>query len=203
MIARKILSACIGGKVEIKGCIREIAGCGDPDKWKSILDSIIAEKDSAGGIIECTATGIPVGLGEPFFDSLESRIAHLAFSIPGVKGIEFGSGFGCTKLKGSENNDPIVDSEGRTSSNNAGGINGGISNGNPLVFRIAVRPTASISKEQRTLNLGSGKVEPLEIRGRHDACIALRCPVIAEAVTAIVLADSLMQTLPAAVLSSE
>ncbi len=191
VIAKKILSATLGEKVRISAKITEIGGCAHQSEWDTIINGAIEEKDSVGGIVECTATGLPVGLGEPFFDSLESKIAHLAFSIPGVKGIEFGAGFACTKMKGSEFNDLIINADGTTSTNNSGGINGGISNGNPIVFRMAIRPTASIAKEQQTINLISGKVEPLQITGRHDACIALRCPVIAEAVTAIALADCL------------
>lgn len=191
VIAKKILAATLGEKIRISAKITEIGGCTHQSEWDTIINGAIEEKDSVGGIVECTATGLPVGIGEPFFDSLESKIAHLAFSIPGVKGIEFGTGFACTKMKGSEFNDPIINTDGTTSTNNSGGINGGISNGNPIVFRLAIRPTASIAKEQQTINLISGKVEPLQITGRHDACIALRCPVIAEAITAIALADCL------------
>lgn len=192
VIAKKMLALRLGDGISVSGSIREIGGSEKREEWQDILLRAIAEKDSVGGVVECRAAGIPIGLGEPFFDSLEAKIAHIAFSVPGVKGIEFGCGFGCAGMKGSEYNDPIIDAEGKTSSNNTGGINGGMSNGNPIVFRMAVRPTASIAKEQRTINLASGKVEPLEIRGRHDVCIALRCPVIAEAVAAIALADSLL-----------
>lgn len=192
VIAKKMLALRLGDGVSVKGSIMEIGGSKKEEEWHDILSGAVSEKDSVGGIVECRVTGIPVGLGEPFFDSLESKIAHIAFSVPGVKGIEFGCGFGCAGMKGSEYNDPIIDTEGKTSSNNTGGINGGISNGNPIVFRMAVRPTASIAREQLTINLASGKVEPLEIKGRHDACIALRCPVIAEAVAAIALADSFL-----------
>ncbi len=163
---------------------------------KTNIDEAIEEaqkqNDSIGGIVECTATGIPVGLGEPFFDSVESVISHLAFSIPAVKGIEFGSGFAASRMKGSEHNDPIIDSKGTTATNNAGGVNGGITNGNPLVYRIAVKPTSSIAKPQQTLNVKTGKTESLTVQGRHDACIALRVPVVAEAITAIALSDLLL-----------
>jgi chorismate synthase len=163
---------------------------------KTNIDEAIEEaqkrNDSIGGIVECTATGIPVGLGEPFFDSVESVISHLAFSIPAVKGIEFGSGFAASRMKGSEHNDPIIDSKGTTATNNAGGVNGGITNGNPLVYRIAVKPTSSIAKPQQTLNVKTGKTESLTVQGRHDTCIALRVPVVAEAITAIALSDLLL-----------
>lgn len=147
------------------------------------------DDDSFGGIVECRASGIPVGWGEPFFDSVESLISHIIFAIPGVKGIEFGVGFRCADMLGSEYNDEIVDADGHTRTNNSGGINGGITNGNELVFRVAVRPTASIAKEQNTVDLNTGKQIKMSTAGRHDKCIALRFPVIVEAVTAIVLAD--------------
>lgn len=160
------------------------------------IDEAIAEaqkqNDSIGGIVECIATGIPIGLGEPFFDSVESVISHLAFSIPAVKGIEFGSGFAASRMRGSEHNDLIIDSSGNTATNHAGGINGGITNGNPLVFRIAVKPTSSIAKPQQTLNVKTGETESLTVQGRHDTCIALRVPVVAEAITAIALTDLLL-----------
>lgn len=150
------------------------------------------ENDSIGGVVECIALNIPIGLGEPFFDSVESVISHLAFSIPAVKGIEFGSGFSASRMRGSEHNDLIIDSSGNTATNHAGGINGGITNGNPLVFRIAVKPTSSIAKPQQTLNVKTGKTESLTVLGRHDTCIALRVPVVAESITAIALADLLL-----------
>jgi chorismate synthase len=150
-----------------------------------------AENDSIGGIVECRVSGLPVGLGEPFFDSVESLLAHAVFSIPATKGIEFGSGFAASRMKGSEHNDRIIGEDGRTDTNYAGGINGGITNGNELVFRVAVKPTSSTSKPQQTLNLETGKVEELVIGGRHDRCIALRVPVVVEAVTAMVMVDFL------------
>jgi chorismate synthase len=160
---------------------------------QAAIERAVEEQDSIGGIIECLTTGMPAGLGEPFFDSLESLLAHIMFSIPAVKGIEFGSGFQAARMKGSEHNDKILFMDGKTETNHAGGINGGISNGNPLVFRIAVKPTSSISLAQQTLNIKSGKVEILKIEGRHDLCVALRAPVIVEAATALVLADLMLQ----------
>jgi chorismate synthase len=150
------------------------------------------EKDSIGGIVECRTTNIPSGLGEPFFDSVESLISHLTFSIPAVKAIEFGSGIKVAKMRGSENNDPIIDVNGKTETNHAGGITGGITNGNDLIFRLYVKPTPSIEKPQRTVNLKTGKPTEISIKGRHDVCIALRVPVIAEAAAAIVLTDLLL-----------
>ncbi len=161
-----------------------------PENWSKIIDQAIEDGNSVGGIIECICTGVPIGLGEPFFESLESKIAHLVFSIPATKGIEFGDGFSSTEVWGSENNDPIINKSGETSKNSAGGINGGISNGNPIIFRVAIKPTPSISMPQSTINLQKGRLEELSIKGRHDACIALRTPVIIEAIAAIALANS-------------
>jgi chorismate synthase len=157
------------------------------------IEAAVEQKDSIGGIIECRALPMPVGLGEPFFDSLESVISHMILSIPAIKGIEFGSGFGAAKMKGSEHNDRLVSADGKTATNNAGGINGGITNGNDLVFRVAVKPTSSIHMKQNTMNIASGEMTDLEIEGRHDTCIALRMPVVIEAGVAIVLADLMMQ----------
>jgi chorismate synthase len=148
--------------------------------------------DSIGGIIEARAGRLPVGLGEPFFDSVESVLSHLVFSIPGVKGIEFGAGFASAARRGSEFNDPIINRAGKTKTNRSGGLNGGLTNGNELVFRIAVRPAASLAKIQRTVNLRTGQPASLAVRGRHDACIALRMPVIVEAAAAAALADFLL-----------
>jgi len=140
-------------------------------------------------LIECKVNGMPVGLGEPYFDSVESVLAHMLFTIPAVKGVEFGSGFAAAKMFGSQHNDAIENMEGKTVTNHAGGIVGGISNGNELVFRIAIKPTSSTPKEQRSLNWDTEQMENFSIKGRHDLCVALRAPVIVEAVTAIVLAD--------------
>jgi chorismate synthase len=181
VIAKKIIK-----DINISARILEINGNKDIDK---AIEFAIKQNDSVGGIIECEAKKLPVGLGEPFFDSVESVISHLVFSIPGIKAIEFGVGFSSAKMLGSEYNDLIINEKGETKTNNSGGINAGISNGNNLIFRVAVRPTASIPKPQKTYNFKSGKEENLIIKGRHDVCIALRVPVIIEAVTAIVLAD--------------
>jgi chorismate synthase len=173
-IHAKLLEA--GGSCDIEAAVRRAVAAGD----------------SIGGLIECTAHNIPAGLGEPFFDSVESLLAHLVFSIPGIKAIEFGAGFACAAMSGSAFNDPIVSTGGQTATNNSGGINGGITNGNDLVFRVAVRPTASIAKTQSTIDMQTGKPAELRVQGRHDACIALRVPVIVEAACSLVMADLMM-----------
>ena len=239
----------------------EIGGETDKDRWPDLLDATAKEGDSLGGIVECHVDGVPAGLGEPFFDSVESLISHAVFSIPGVRGIEFGDGFAAARLKGSEHNDSLIcpgtslmaeaSSGGPTASpcsespvandselasgsdspdsslrsapptrsasgplpltsrgwlrsglarpdasfevvlpkkNGAGGVNGGITNGAPIVFRVAFKPTSSIAKAQKTLNIKTGEMTELKIKGRHDVCFALRTPVIVESVAAIVLA---------------
>lgn len=169
----------------------EVGGCTDPQRFDEVLRAAAADHDSVGGIVECRIEGVPRGLGEPFFDSVESVAAHLLFAIPAVKGVEFGSGFAGARLRGSQNNDPIVDERGATASNHAGGINGGITNGNDVVVRVALKPTASIAREQMTYNLDTQRIEPLSIHGRHDVCVALRGAVVVEAAMAIALADFL------------
>lgn len=181
VIAKKIIK-----DIKITATILEIGGETDLDKG---LMKAIKNKDSVGGIIECVAENVPTGLGEPFFNSVESVISHLAFSIPAIKGIEFGNGFQSAKLFGSENNDPFIDLFGKTLTNNSGGVSGGITNGNPLIFRVAVKPTSSTPKTQETLNFKSNKLEKIAVKGKHDLCIALRMPVIIEAITAIALTD--------------
>jgi len=184
VIAKKILK-----EIKITSSILEIGGEKDLDKG---LQKAIDQKDSIGGIVECRAEGLPIGLGEPFFDSAESMLSHMVFAIPAVRGIEFGTGFAAAKMFGSEHNDAIENMEGRTRTNHAGGIVGGLTNGNELIFRIAIKPTSSTPKEQNTLNWETGKVENSSVKGRHDLCIALRVPVVLEAVTAVVLADLMM-----------
>ena len=217
-----------------KADLIEIGGEVDKAKWPDLLDATAKEGDSIGGIVECRVDGVPAGLGEPFFDSVESLISHAVFSIPGVRGIEFGDGFAASRLHGSEHNDPLVAAslDGQTTAtlgtlrggigaslceasggaeqseavwppelvatkrpmlakNGAGGVNGGITNGAPIVFRVAFKPTSSIAKTQRTLNTKTGETVDLNVPGRHDVCFALRTPVIVEAVAAIVLADLL------------
>ena len=185
VVAKKILDNDTVFSTEII----EIGGEQDKAKFAEILESARTAQDSVGGVVECRAKGITAGLGEPFFDSAESLIAHLLFSIPAVKGVEFGKGFEAARMRGSEHNDAIIDESGTTATNNAGGIVGGITNGNELVVRAAIKPTASIAQEQATYNFESNKVEPLVIKGRHDVCIALRAAVVVESAIAIALAD--------------
>ena len=217
VIAKKLLHFA-----RINAQLVEIGGLTDPQAWKPALEAAEKEGDSLGGIVECTVEGLPVGLGEPFWDSVESCISHAIFAIPGVRGIEFGDGFAAARMKGSEHNDPFPehhcchegeeehechhDEEGEHHcchhgeeghechhgegeghhcchhrrpeppvTNHAGGVNGGLTNGNPVVFRVAFKPTASIAKDG--------------IPGRHDTCFALRTPVVVEAMAAIVLVD--------------
>lgn len=184
VVAKKVL----GNTISISASLTEAGGNTDIE---AAIQQAIADDDSIGGIVSCHTTGLPVGLGEPFFDSVESYIGHLAFAIPAIKGIEFGSGFAATKMKGSEHNDSFINEQGTTATNYAGGINGGITNGNELSFRIAVKPTSSTPKAQQTWNKETQTVETFAVKGRHDLCIALRVPVVAEAITAIALADLL------------
>lgn len=162
---------------------------------KEIIEKARMEQDSVGGSIECYAIGVPVGLGEPFFDSLESSIAHLAFSVPAVKGIEFGRGFDITKYYGSEISDEYFYDRGeiKTYSNNNGGILGGISNGMPITFRVAIKPTPSISKSQNSINIKTKENCELIIEGRHDPCIVPRAVVVMESIMAIALLDKIFE----------
>ena len=194
VVAKKIIesfnnSASPEKKINIHAHILEIGGEQDVEKG---LQKAIDEKDSIGGIVECNVSNLPIGLGEPFFDSAESLLSHAVFSIPAVKGIEFGAGFAAAKMFGSIHNDALINADGKTATNNAGGILGGLTNGNDLVFRIVVKPTSSTPKEQQTLNIESGNIEPFSVKGRHDLCIALRVPVVLESVTAMVVADMLI-----------
>lgn len=186
IVAAGVIAKKVVDRVKIDARLISVGGRSDID---AAIDEVVKAKDSVGGIVECRAIGIPIGWGEPFFDSIESGIAHIVFAIPATKGIEFGAGFKAATMLGSEHNDSFISADGTTNSNHAGGINGGISNGNELVFRVAIKPTSSIGLPQQTLNREKGEVEELVIKGRHDACIALRVPVVLEAATAIVLAD--------------
>ena len=262
VIAKKLLFATIAGATRGRVQFRcdaklvEIGGIADPAQWEATLDAAQKEGDSLGGVVECTVSGVPAGLGEPFWDSVESRLAHALFAIPGVRGVEFGDGFAAARMKGSEHNDCYApagcghhhheggchghdenregcchehgaDHEGccheggehechqegheggchggeghheggcchrrgglvTPATNHAGGVNGGITNGNPLVFRVAFKPTSSIAKAQETYDFAKGEMTTLQVPGRHDTCFALRTPVIVEAMAAIVLAD--------------
>ena len=159
-----------------------------PEEWQAAIDEAIKEGDSLGAVIECVVPNIDPGYGEPFWDGLEAVLAHAIFSIPGVRGLEFGDGFEAARMKGSEHNDPIGE-DGRPLKNGAGGANGGITNGAPISFRVAFKPTSSIRKAQQTFNFQTGEMDTLEVPGRHDVCFALRAPVVVEAMTAITLAD--------------
>ena len=159
-----------------------------PAAWQEAIDKAVKEGDSLGAVVECSVPYIDPGYGEPFWDSVESVLAHAVFAIPGVRGLEFGDGFEAARMKGSQHNDPYGP-DGRPTKNGAGGVNGGITNGAALTFRVAFKPTASISKAQQTFNFETGEMDTLQVKGRHDACFALRTPVVVEAMTAIVLAD--------------
>ncbi|MBR1706728.1 MAG: chorismate synthase [Bacteroidales bacterium] len=219
VVAKKVLAETVASEteghvhfcaeariVELGGVSRETAlkrssaacpdGRSQPDAelWAPELEAAMEEGDSLGAVVECVVDGMPAGLGEPFWDSVESCIAHAVFAIPGVRGIEFGDGFRAARLKGSEHNDCFVPDVPRhglvtPATNHAGGVNGGITNGNPLVFRVAFKPTSSIRKAQRTYDFAAGTLTDLQVPGRHDTCFALRTPVIVEAMAAIVLAD--------------
>ena len=237
VIAKKLLFATIAGATRGRVQFRcdaklvEIGGIADPAQWDAALDQAQKEGDSLGGVVECVVSGVPAGLGEPFWDSVESRLSHALFAIPGVRGVEFGGGFEAARMKGSEHNDVYAPAgcgkhdhencchgegehechhEGHEdhecghheggcchrqgklvvpATNHAGGVNGGITNGNPLVFRVAFKPTSSIAKAQETYDFAKGEMTTLQVPGRHDTCFALRTPVIVEAMAAIVLAD--------------
>ena len=163
-------------------------------KMKDAILSAKEEGDSVGGIVECAVFGLPGGLGGPLFDGMEGQIAKIVFGIPAVKGVEFGAGFAAAEMKGSENNDPFTVSDGvvRTQTNYAGGILGGITNGMPLVFRASFKPTPSIAKEQRSVDLRTMKEAPLKIQGRHDPCIVQRAVPVVEAAASIAVYDAIL-----------
>ena len=192
VVAKKLLqhyAAAEGTSLQLQASILEIGGEKDTEAG---LQKAIQAKDSIGGIVECRVQGLPVGLGEHFFDSVESVIAHAVFAIPAIKGIEFGAGFAAARMLGSEHNDALLDKSGNTQTNHAGGILGGLTTGGELVFRVVVKPTSSTPKEQLTWNRDTDSVVPFSVKGRHDLCIALRVPVVLEAVTALVIADLMM-----------
>lgn len=190
LVAAGVLAKKMIAPASVKARILEVGGS---TNIEDAVQQAIEEQDSIGGIIECILKGIPVGVGEPFFDSFKAVLSHMVFSIPAIKGIEFGAGFAAAKMKGSEHNDSFISMDGKTETNNAGGINGGISNGNDIIFRIVVKPTSSTHKTQKTMNFVTSEMQDLNIEGRHDTCIALRIPVVLEAATAIVAADMMLQ----------
>ena len=189
LVAAGVVAKKLIRPVEVEARLVEAGG--SPDVAAAV-DSAAAEKDSVGGVVACEARNVPAGLGEPFFDPAESLLSHILFAIPAVRGVEFGTGFAAARMRGSAHNDPIAGADGRTETNHAGGINGGITNGNPIVFRVAVKPTASIGRPQRTADLRTGKAVEIAVAGRHDTCIALRVPVVVEAAAAVVLADLML-----------
>ena len=193
LVAAGVVAKKLIPEVKFSTRIVEIGGERDEARFAEVVAAAQVDGDSVGGVVECVAEGVERGVGEPYFDSVESVIAHLLFSVPAVKGVEFGSGFEGVRLRGSQRNDAIIDAEGRTATNNEGGINGGIANGNPIVVRAAIKPTPSISREQMTYDFEQGEVTPLIIKGRHDACITLRAGVVVEAVMAIALAELKLQ----------
>lgn len=201
VVAKKILAdatilddtpcAEINARIVELGGIKAEGICADsglPEQWRRVIDEAIKDGDSIGAVIECTVPDIDPGYGEPFWDSVESLVSHAVFAIPGVRGIEFGDGFAAARMKGSEHNDPIGE-DGRPVKNGAGGANGGITNGAPISFRVAFKPTSSIRKAQQTFNFQTGEMDTLEVPGRHDVCFALRAPVVVEAMAAMTLAD--------------
>mgnify|MGYP005834805521 CR=1 FL=1 len=189
LVAAGVLAKKILGGTTVSAILTEAGGRRDIE---AAVEEALKAGDSIGGLIECRVQNPPVGLGEPFFYSAESAISHIIFSIPAIKGVEFGAGFRAASMKGSEHNDPFIDGRGTTLTNNAGGINGGITNGNEIVLRVAVKPTSSIGKEQDTFDFSAGRMGKLKAEGRHDTCIALRMPVIVEAAVAIALADLML-----------
>lgn len=193
LVAAGVVAKRVLGDAQFDTRLCRVGGSTNPEEFDEIIAQARAKGDSVGGVVECRVAGVEATLGEPFFDSVESVISHLLFSIPGVKGVEFGDGFECAMRYGSERNDVIVDARGTTRTNNEGGINGGISNGNDIVVRAAIKPTPSIALRQQSYNFESGRVEELMIGGRHDACIARRAAVVVEAMVALALAELKLQ----------
>ncbi len=187
VVAKKVLRRTLDN-VRIHAELAEVGGASDKSAWHALLDRAVAEGDSLGGVVECHVEGLPPGLGEPFFDSVESLVSHAVFSIPGVRGIEFGDGFRASAMRGSEHNDPFG-TDGRLMKNGAGGVNGGLTNGNDLFFRVAFKPTPTIRKPQTTWDFARKCLVELSAGGRHDVCFALRTPVTVEAMTAVVLCN--------------
>ncbi len=186
LVAAGFIAKEIIHNIQIEAKLHKI---GNKKDFDEILDTAIKNRDSLGAEIHCIVKNLPLGLGEPFFDSVESLLAHAIFSIPGVKSIKFGLEKSPSKSFGSEYNDIIINESGKTKTNNSGGIVAGITNGNNLEFSVEVKPTASIAREQKSFSYKENKIVEFSIPGRHDVCFGLRVPVIIEAVTAIVLAD--------------
>ena len=161
------------------------------EKMQAAIAAVKNDGDSVGGVIECIVTGVPAGLGEPMFGGIEGKLAQIIYGIPAVKGLEFGSGFVGSTLRGSQNNDPYIVTNGivKTTTNNAGGILGGITTGMPVLFRVAIKPTPSIAKQQQSISLAKMEVQPLNVYGRHDPCIVPRAVPVIEAAAAIAIFD--------------
>jgi len=191
LVAAGVIAKKMIDPVNVESRILEVGGSKNIEE---AIQKAIRDEDSIGGIIECSIKEVPAGSGEPFFDSFEAVLSHMVFSIPAIKGIEFGAGFAAAKMRGSEHNDSFISTEGLTETNYAGGINGGISNGNEIVFRVVVKPTSSTHQAQDTMNFQNGNMQSLSVEGRHDTCIALRVPVVLEAAAAIVTADLMLQS---------
>lgn len=189
LVAAGVLAKKIIAPTKIRAWVVEVGG---ERVIAHGLTKAFEAKDSVGGIVRCEIQPMPVGCGEPFFNSVESLISHAVFSIPAIKGIAFGCGFEAARMFGSAHNDAIINADGTTATNHSGGINGGLSNGNPLVFEVCVKPPSSTPKTQKTFNTKTQRMEDLSVSGRHDLCIALRVPVVVEAMTAWVLADLLL-----------
>jgi chorismate synthase len=189
LVAAGVIAKKVVPSLKISATLIEVGG---EKNIEAGIQKAVNAKDSVGGIVECIVKGIPVGLGEPFFDSVESLISHAIFSIPAVKGVEFGAGFSAAKMFGIEHNDPIIDESGKTKTNHSGGVVGGLTNGNEVVFRVAIKPTSSTPKQQESWNQETNKVESFSIKGRHDLCIALRVPPVVEACAAIIFADLML-----------
>lgn len=180
VVARKIFPCSIDTKIV------EIGGKQD---YQDLINKVVEEGDSLGGVLETVITGVPIGLGEPFFDSVESLISHIIFSIPGAKAIEFGAGFNSSKMLGSEYADSIINSDGITETNNCGGIIGGLTNGNSIIFRTAFHPPVSIRKKLQTFDFEKNTIDEIQTTGSHDSCYVLRVPPVIDACVSIVLAD--------------
>jgi chorismate synthase len=181
-----------------KNTYKTAVRCPDLDAAKEMEEAILKarkEGDSVGGIVECIASEVPVGVGEPLFDSLDADISKMLFDVPAVKGVEFGAGFKAARLKGSENNDPYVIGDGKivTLTNNAGGILGGLSSGMPILVRTAIKPTPSISKKQKTVDLSKMKETLIRVKGRHDPCIVPKAVPVIESTVAIVVVDHMLR----------
>lgn len=182
--------------ITVSACIASIGGETEEEKMYALIDSVRSQGDSVGGIISCEVKGLPAGLGEPMFGGMENRIAQAVFGIPAVKGIEFGAGFAAANMRGSECNDPFKLKDGKvlTEGNNHGGILGGISSGMPISFRVAIKPTPSIAKQQRSVDMQTMRETTLQVRGRHDPCIVPRAVACVEAAAAVAVYDAWLES---------